>query len=78
MLIQLEISYDTQKKRIGFKYSLPGLFVEKRDFLYIMLERTREEILIQVTGSGEKHENLTEKFEPTFGKGEKTPNVNGL
>ena len=72
MLIQLEISYDTQKKRIGFKYSLPDLFVEKRDFLYIMLERTREEILIQVTGSGEKHENLPEKFESTFGKGKKT------
>ena len=75
--VEIVISYDPRTKRVGFRYTPPDLFTERRDFLYAMLERTREEILIQQLGMGGKHEEIQEKSTGTFGKGEKT-DVNGL
>ena len=75
--VEIVISYDPRTKRIGFRYTPLDLFTERRDFLYAMLERTREEILIQQLGVGSKHEEIQEESTGTFGKGEKT-DVNRL
>ncbi len=73
MQIHLEIVYDTQTKSIGFKYSLPGLFGERRDWLYVMLERTREELMLQLAHVGDEHQTIEEPYSPgTFGKGTKS------
>lgn len=78
MVIHLEISYDLQTKRVDFRYSMPDLFTEKRDFLYMMLERTKEECLLQQLGAGREHETLPDSDKVgSFGKGEKT-DVDGL
>ena len=68
--VKIEISYNPRTKRVGFRYTPADLFTERRDFLYAMLERTREEILIQQLRVGPEHEVIEE--EATFGKGEKT------
>ena len=70
--VEIIISFDLRTKRVGFRYTPSDLFTERRDFLYAMLERTREEILIQQLGVGGKHEEIQEKSSGTFGKGEKT------
>jgi len=73
MKIHLEIVYDTQTKGIGFKYSHPDLFSSKRDWLYVMLERTREELMLQLTHVGGDHQTIEEPHSPgTFGKGIKS------
>ena len=69
--VEIVISYDPRTKRVGFRYTPPDLFTERRDFLYAMLERTREEILIQQLGAP-KHEEIREESTGTFGKGKKT------
>ena len=71
--VEIVISYDPRTKRVGFRYTPADLFTERRDFLYAMLERTREEILIQRLRVEPEHEKIEEEESTgTFGKGEKT------
>ena len=76
MKILLNVVYDNQTKRLGYRCDPPDLFTEKRDYLYIIIERLREEVLLQMTGMGSPTTVVDEPFAGTFGKGVKT-NVDG-
>ena len=76
MKILLNVVYDNQTKRLGYRCDPPDLFTEKRDYLYIIIERLREEVMLQLTGQGGPILVKDEPLAGTFGKGTKT-NVDG-
>jgi len=76
MKILLNVVYDNQTKRLGYRCDPPDLFTEKRDYLYIIIERLREEVMLQLTGQGGPTTVIDEPITGTFGKGTKT-NVDG-
>ena len=77
MKYEIVITYDDVSKDIRFQYDPPELFTTKRDFLYTMLARTHEQLLINIIGM--KHYQQPSSSAPpgTFGKGKKT-DVDGL
>lgn len=51
MKFKVEITLDTQSRNVSIGASDPELFGPKRDILYAMLERCREELMLQLTNT---------------------------